>query len=245
MSILKMINRLLQPLGAKLVRRVVNDDTSNLTMDSMIKRLAQRGMSIQTVVDIGASDGKWSIACMKHFPSALYLAVEPLEERRKVLEDNKSKFPNFDYALCIAGEVDGEEISLNVTPDLDGSTIEGQGLGVSRICCTRTVNSLVVERGLSGPYLLKFDTHGYEVPILAGCNNLLANTSAIIMETYNFQLTPTSLKFYDMCAKLERLGFRPADIAEPLLRLHDKTFWQVDILFLKVDSGVFQYPHYR
>ncbi len=182
---------------------------------------------------------------MKHFPNASYLAVEPLEERQEALETTKRRFTNFDYALCVAGEVNGEEVDLNVTPDLNGSTVEGQNPGSSRTCLVRTVDSLVIERNLSGPYLLKFDTHGYEIPILSGSNDVLTNTTAIIMETYNFQLTPTSLRFHDMCAHLERLGFRPVDIAEPMLRLHDKAFWQIDILFLKADSDVFQYQHYR
>ena len=211
----------------------------------MIQRLAQRSVPVQTVLDLGASDGKWSIACMKYFPNASYLAVEPLEERQEALETKKSRFTNFDFALCVAGEVDGENVSLNVTSNLDGSTVEGQSPGSSRTCRVRTVDSLVVEKNLSGPYLLKFDTHGYELPILSGSNDVLTNTTAIIMETYNFQLTPTSLRFHEMCAHMERLGFRPADIASPLLRKHDKAFWQIDILFLKADSDVFQYQHYR
>jgi len=238
--ILNAVNSLLQPLGVEIAQK-----GTDLSMNSMLQRHAQRGVPVQTVIDIGASDGKWSAASMKHFPSASFLAIEPLEERKETLENTKSRFTKFDYALCVAGDIDGAEINLNVTPDLDGSTIEGQNPGSSRTCRVRTIDSLVVERNLSGPYLLKFDTHGYELPILSGANDVLANTTAIIMETYNFQLTPTSLRFHEMCAHLEELGFRPVDIAEPLLRLHDKAFWQFDILFIKTDSDVFQYQHYQ
>jgi FkbM family methyltransferase len=244
-QMLKVVNSLLKPFDVELVRRTANGENANLHMDAMIQRLAQRSVPVQSVIDIGASDGKWSISCMKYFPNALYLAVEPLEERQEVLETNKCRFTNFDYALCVAGKVDGGEVNFNVTADLDGSTVEGQNPGVSRTCRVRTLDSLATERNLSGPYLLKFDTHGYEKPILSGSSCVLANTTAIIMETYNFQLTPTSLRFHEMCTHLERLGFRPADIAEPMLRLHDKAFWQIDILFLKLDADMFKYQHYR
>ena len=240
--ILNVVNSLLKPFGAEIVKSDVN---SNLSMSSMIQRLVQRSVPIQTVIDIGASNGKWSTACMKHFPNASYLAIEPLKERQEALETSKLRFTNFDYALCVAGKVDGDEVDLNVTADLDGSTVEGENSGSPRTCLVRTIDSLLVEKNLSGPYLLKFDTHGYEMPILSGSNDTLMNTAAIIMETYNFQLTPTSLRFPEICAHMEQLGFRPVDIAEPMLRLYDKAFWQIDILFLKTDSDVFQYQHYR
>jgi len=214
-------------------------------MDSMLKRLALRNVPIKSVVDIGASDGKWSVGCMKHFPNTTYLAVEPLEERKKALEANKRRFVNFDYALCVAGDVDGDEVRLNVTEDLDGSTVEGQNPGVPRNCPVRTIDSLTTEKKLPGSYLLKFDTHGYETPILSGCTDVLTHTTVIIMETYNFQLTPKSSIFHEMCQHLEGLGFRSADIAGPLLRRYDEAFWQIDILFLRADSDVFQYQHYQ
>ncbi len=240
-QMLKVANSLLQPLNAEIVRKSILD----LNMDTMVQRLAQRNVSIQSFVDIGASDGTWSIDCMKHFPRANYLAVEPLEERKQALEAQKQKFSNFDYALCVAGDIDGEKVTLNVSEDLDGSTVEGQNPGISRTCIVRTIDSLIAEKNLPGPYLLKFDTHGYEIPILSGCSDILKNTTAIIMESYNFQLTPISLRFHEMCAHLEKLGYRPADVTEPMLRSHDRAFWQIDILFLKEDSDVFKYHHYR
>ena len=137
--ILKVANQFLQPFGAKLIRK--NKD-SDLSMNSMIQRLTQRDVIVQTVVDIGASDGKWSTACMKYLPNASYIAIEPLEERREALENAKLGLSNFDYVLCVAGSSDGEKIRLNVTPDLDGSTVEGQGLGSSRTCFTSVMSTL-------------------------------------------------------------------------------------------------------
>jgi FkbM family methyltransferase len=149
--IVKIVNNFLQPLNAKIVRR----ENFDLSMDSMVQRLARSNVSIRSVVDIGASDGKWSIGCMKYFKNAKFLAVEPLEERRSALEANKRLFANFDYTLCVAGEVDGGKANLNVTEDLDGSTIEGQNPGVSRICTVRTIDSLLDEKKLPKPVSLK------------------------------------------------------------------------------------------
>jgi len=244
-NFLRAMNRLLSLFDAKLVRCSTEADASRFTMEAMIERLANRGVPIRCVIDIGASDGNWSIGCMKHFPEASYLAVEPLHERVDSLEKTKSRFPNFDYALCLAGESDGEKLRLQVADDLDGSTVEGRHSGESRLCTSRTIDSVVAEKNLVGPYLLKFDTHGYELPILRGSSQVLQQTAAILMETYNFRLTNDCLRFPQMCSYLEELGFRCVDFADPMLRVYDQAFWQMDLLFLREDSEVFQYHRYQ
>jgi FkbM family methyltransferase len=182
---------------------------------------------------------------MKHLPNASFLAVEPLEEHCHTLEELKNEHCNFDFALCVAGSDDNVEVVLNVTEDLDGSTVDGQNIGAPRISKSRTIDSLVAEKHLPRPYLLKFDTHGYEVPILEGSVKALDNTNAILMETYNVKLTEKCLNFYEMCHHMEKLGFRCADIADPILRKYDKLFWQIDLLFLRADSSIFDYQHYQ
>jgi hypothetical protein len=39
-----------------------------------------------------------------------------------------------------------------------------------------------------GPYLIKLDTYGFELPILAGATNTLPNASALINEAYNLRV---------------------------------------------------------
>jgi FkbM family methyltransferase len=241
-KILKLLNRLLKPIHTRIIRI---DPLQDLGMDAMLGRLCERDLGISTVIDIGASNAKWSLSCMKYFPSSNYLAIEPLDERRAELQCTAEKYRNFDYALCVAGAHDHKKVSLHVTSDLDGSTVCDGNSETSRICNTRTIDSLVSEKQLSGPFLLKFDTHGYELPILGGCSKTLQQTTAIIMESYNFRLTPSALRFHEMCTYLEELGFRTVDIAEPLLRQYDKSFWQCDFLFLRSDSEIFNYPDYR
>lgn len=243
--LVKTINTMLDPLGAKLVRSRYTGEPPLFAMTSMLQRLAARRSQIKTVVDIGASDGKWSHMCMRYFPKASYLAVEPLVEREPALQHNKRTLPNFDYVLCVAGAEDGQQVTLNVTSDLDGSTVGGGSAVSSRICVTRTIDSLLSERQLPGPYLLKFDTHGYEIPILSGATSTLAETRSVILETYNFQIASTAVRFPEMCTHMESLGFRVADIADPMLRRRDDIFWQMDILFLRADEEVFRHQCYE
>ncbi len=231
--------------GVQRLIRKLTGQQSEYTMSKLLGRFAQREIPVRTVIDIGASNGSWSRQCLQFLPTANYLAIDPLREREPELAAMKSEFPNFDYALCVAGEQDGSTVSLNVTADLDGSTVAGENPGTARSVPVRSIDALLAERQLPGPYLLKFDTHGFELPILAGCAQTLAQTSAVIMEVYNFQLTPTSLRFAEMIQYMQGLGFRTADFADPLHRKADQLFWQIDYLFLRAENPLFAYPHYR
>jgi FkbM family methyltransferase len=238
-QLLKFANFILRPIGAK----IVGKRFGSIMMLPAVKRINDHGLEVNSIIDIGASDGSWSDAAMKCFPEALCLAIEPLHERQSALEELKQKRQNFNYVSCVAGEVDVDHVTLNVSSDLDGSTVGGAGM--PREVPGKTIDTLVGECNLKGPFLLKFDTHGYELPILNGAMQTLADTSVIIMEVYNFQLTGQSLRFHEMCSHLEKLGFRCYDIADPMLREHDQAFWQVDLFFCREDAMIFSYQEYR
>ena len=49
---------------------------NDFTMSCAIQRLLQRNIEIQTVIDVGASDGRWSELCMQSYPEAFYYLIE-------------------------------------------------------------------------------------------------------------------------------------------------------------------------
>lgn len=242
--IVRGVNALLAPFGAKVVRTSDSASSAPFDMRSALRRIAGQDRGIRSVIDIGASDGTWSLDAMKSFPKAAFLAVEPLEERQAALERLRRRRKNFDYALCVAGDTDGAEVSLAVAADLDGSTVGAAG-DTQRRVPVRTIDALAAAKGLEGPFLIKFDTHGYELPILAGAKETLGKTSIIVMEVYNFKITDHALRFPEMCSHLERLGFRCCDVAGLLLRPSDLALWQMDLVFARGDAEVFSSSHYR
>ncbi len=223
---------------------LVSSEADGFDMSSALKRINDHAISINSVIDIGGSNGVWSRNAFKFFPQALFVAIEPLKERKEALQSLTQSNPNFAYELCVAGESNGGETTLNIADDLDGSTVNGSG-GEPRQVPVKTIDAIVSERNLPGPFLLKFDTHGYEVPILKGATETLKKTSVIIMEVYNFPITDNSLRFHRMCDHMEGLGFRCYDIAGLMLREHDKSFWQMDLLFCRNDAPIFKHSHYK
>ena len=237
-TILKFANSCLTPFDA----RIVHKSADLFQMSSAFRRTVRHKFEIRTVIDIGASNGKWSLEAMKEFKDASFFAIEPLRERSKALEDCKRNHQRFDYELCAAGESNGD-VTLNVMGDLDGSTVDGEG-GEQRVVPVKAVDAIVSSKNLKGPFLLKFDTHGYEIPILNGAVETISKTNVVIMEVYNYHITEHALLFYQMCSYMENLGFRCYDLVAPSLRLYDDTFWQMDIFFCKKEAPMFTYPHY-
>ena len=82
----------------------------------------------------------------------------------------------------------------------------------------------VESKPLIGPFLIKLDTHGADLDILAGANRTLKETKLIVAEVYNFQ--SSEKRFPQFCIHLEELGFRCVDIAAPLFRPRDGAFYQ-------------------
>lgn len=239
-KIIQLINAMLSTFGIK----ISSTHHGDFTMTAALKRAAKFQTNIETVIDIGASDGHWSKIAFKHFPSSNFLAVEALVERQKSLDALREQHSNFQYELCVAGGNDNSSAIINVSKDLDGSSVGGSG-GANRTVPERTIDGIVAKYSLKGPFLLKFDTHGFELPILDGCQDILPNTNIIVMETYNFQITDQTLRFHEMCAHLEKLGFRCYDLADPMLRKSDAAFWQFDLFFVRSSSSIFQSNSYQ
>lgn len=238
-QILKLTNSLLASFGVE-----ITPTFERFSMKSAIQRTHKHGICFNSVIDLGASNGQWSLKAMETFPDVSYLAVEALYEREDSLKKNRKEYANFDYIICAAGNKNNITAELNIAEDLDGSTINGSG-GSSREVPMRSIDSIVSEKKLKGPYFLKFDTHGFELPIIEGATSTLSETSVIVMEVYNFDITDHAKRFPEMCLYLEGLGFRCYDMADPMLRIHDNTLWQMDLFFCRKNSIIFQHTQYK
>jgi FkbM family methyltransferase len=212
-------------------------------MDHLLAGAAARGFRPGTVIDVGASDGVWSLGARRHFPDAAYLLFEPLAEHAAALATLQTRH-GFIPVAAAAGERRGQ-LDFRVAEDLDGSGVAPAGTTGARRVPTETVAEAVRARGLRGPFCLKLDTHGHELPVLLGASDLFPELGLLVIESYNFQLTPGSLRFFELCAWLEQRGFRCCDLADPLRRPRDGLLWQMDLAFAPAASPWFATDTYR
>ena len=119
-------------------------------------------------------------------------------------------------------------LQFTISDDLDGSGFYGKGN--QREVQVEALDEVIREQKKSGPFILKLDTHGFEIPILEGAVETLKNTELIIVEVYGFYVAPNSLLFWQICEYLDKQGFRMIDMLDMMRRKKDGAFWQCDAL---------------
>jgi len=215
-----------------------HSEDSDLTMNAALARCVKRGLDVNTVIDVGASDGRWSRDCMKHIPNAKYLLIEAQEPHKSALDNFRREKTNVDYVLAAAGHKEGKIYFDNsaLFGGLASNTPFDEG---SIEVPVVTIDHEIKKRNLKGPYLIKLDTHGFEVPILEGARETLKNSSLVIIESYNYRLTDTSLRYFEMCNYMHQLGFLSIELVDLSLRDRDSSFWQMDVFFIPANSKEF------
>jgi FkbM family methyltransferase len=203
-------------------------------MGSALSRLAQVGVDPQIVIDAGAAKGIWTKQALKIWPNAQYELIEPLEEQKSI--SLVKNLPNCHYNLCALGNEKGY-VNFSVSSDLDGSGIYAEGVGEKRTVPVNTINDIC--KDTKGDILIKLDTHGYELPILEGASDVLARTTAMVIEVYGFYVSPTGPLFHELSAYLEEKGFRLFDVVDVMRRKKDNSFWQADAVYLPASHPIF------
>jgi FkbM family methyltransferase len=230
----QIIKSVLSTLGIKKDRHA----SSLLSLESALTRICKKEIQVHTVIDIGASDGRWTKQVNPYFPDAFYYLIEANHFHSKSLEKIKSSTNNIDFVIAAAGDRDGE-IYFDASDPFGGLALYTPSSSSDIKVPVVTVDSICQKHNLKSPFLIKLDTHGFEVPIFEGATETLKNTNLLVVETYNFDIAEKSLRFYQICEYLEAKGFRCIDICEPLFRKRDDALWQFDLFFVRDNHSVF------
>jgi FkbM family methyltransferase len=156
--------------------------------------LWQAGLRFGGVIDLGCADGHFSLMFKEFGPfrDSVLLNVDAQADYRESLDAIKSVVGGH-WRQCAVAEIDGGEIELtrgahaywsSLRPAGDAywraiNDLRGEVARVPR----RTIDSLVAETKLPGPYLIKMDVQGGERAALAGAARTLAETDVVVAET--------------------------------------------------------------
>src|SRR5258708_19676318 len=96
------VNSALRKAGYQLSRWPPPDQ---LSLDSAFSRLRARPLpfKVETVIDVGASDGRWSRKIMQYYPNARYLLIEANQVHEAALDPFRHQANPLDYLLAAAG----------------------------------------------------------------------------------------------------------------------------------------------
>lgn len=211
-----------------------------------LKWLADRGFMVETVLDIGASSGVWSKECANFFPEAQYVLFEPQPVHSEAL----TRFAGSCRQRVIivekaAGAVEGRTYFLTDPEDPLGGALASVVSENAITVDVTTVDASVTQFGLSAPFLVKLDTHGYEKSILDGAGDTLEKTEVLIIEAYNYRISDEAMLFWELCSYMSERGFRPIDLVDIGYRKYDNSLWQMDLFFIRSGWEGFAYHGYR
>ena len=213
-----------------------------LSHRNALQRIKRRGVEIGTVIDLGAARGDWSKMARAVWPNTKCHLIEANHHWQRELHE-LSADPAYSFVIAAAGPSKGAGMFrfTENNPFGGAGTLGGEpdAVRVPQV----TVDSECAERQLKAPFLLKFDTHGFEREMLKGCTETLKHTELLVIEAYNFG--PREKRFPAMLELLEDMGFRCVDIGEPLFRERDRSFWQMDFFLRPLHASELQAENYR
>ncbi len=219
------------------------------TLPHALARLRDHPVEVGGYISLGAGKGDDTQPFLSVWPDASVLLVDMDPRFEPGYRELQGRFPRLRYDICGAAAED--QVGYQHKSDQYGGVILTEAPNSSENVLEtplKKLDTLVREHGLPPPYFIKFDTHGVELDILAGATEVLPQTSLIMMECYNFKLNfvqGRNLTFDEMSLHMKSLGFRVADMSDPLYRPGDSLLWQVHLYFLRADHPAFRHNGYN
>lgn len=206
-----------------------------------LERIRELGVAPRTIFDVGVATGTEGLYGV--FPDVRYVLVEPLAESAPFMEKLVQEYPGSIAVQAAAGRAAGEA-EFVVDPSLSGSSfLLKRKFGEIRTVPVVTIDGLVQAHGLEGPYVLKFDVQGYELEALAGAEETLKSTEAVITEAslWADRKRAGMTKLMDLMNWFNDRGFVLYDIAQIVRRKLDGAMAEMDMVFVPADSPLRRY----
>ncbi|WP_041731085.1 FkbM family methyltransferase [Conexibacter woesei] len=176
------------------------------------------GFAPTVVVDVGANVGQSAAVFAAAFPHAEILCFEPVSS---VFEELQQRFAVSRRVHCVRCALGAESGSGSIV--LSGSTLHSlaasptaESAGGTEPVEVRTLDEVCRERGIEHVDLLKIDTEGFDLEVLRGAEELLAQQRVDVVEV-EAGMNPensTHVPFETLKRHLERHDYRLFGIYE-------------------------------
>lgn len=182
--------------------------------------LRRHGFTPALVVDVGVNDGTPQL--YRAFPDAELLLVEPLHECEAYMRDLLTQRKG-SYVLAALGAQPGTA-TINVDHRRTGksSLLERTALTEDehddkecRSVPVTTLDALLEERRLRGPFGLKIDAEGFELEVIRGGTEFLKQTEFVLAEVSVDARFRGSYTFAEFIGAMHERGFEVCHVLTP------------------------------
>lgn len=210
-------------------------------------RLRDSGFSPESIVDVGASDGSWTLRMAHLFPKAQVAAFEPLLDDvpkfREGLDQVTAVHSNVQVFKMALGETNGKlPMLINARPETSSCLAPVVGATFSQFVQVPllTLDMALRKCKIHSPAFLKIDVNGFELEVLKGATETLASVEALFLEA-SLRTPPnqTIALFPEVVAWLGARGFY---ITELLNGSHDEYGLQISqrVVFMRENNRYFK-----
>lgn len=225
-------------------RRVASDDgwarlTDGFGAPSMLGgllRLRDRGLDARHVVDVGACQGDWTRLCLRVFPGAKVLMVEPQERHRDRLRQMAAGSGQLAFESVLLGPPGMTTADFHVLDDPSGGTGSSVLPELSDVprqvvrMPVRTLDEVAAQHGMQPVSLLKLDVQGFEIEVLKGAERTLASVPWVLLEVSLTAYNEGSPLIDEVLTWMRARGFGVDEVFD-LSRDRAGRLVQADILF--------------
>jgi len=189
---------------------------------------------LSTLIDVGSNKGQFSILARLYFPKLKIYSFEPQLDQLNIQKKNLGK-KNIKYFNNALGNKN-KKIKFFITKRKDSSSLLHPHLNLQsykiinvKQIFINSLDNILKKKNIKKPIILKIDTQGYELEVLKGSKNILAQVDYILCEVSYLNAYKKQVKANNLINYLKKKSFKVT------LRLNKslyrKKLFQEDILF--------------
>lgn len=232
-------------------RRLASDDgwarlTDGFGAPSMLGgllRLRDRGFDARHIVDVGACQGDWTRLCRRVFPQARVLMVEPQERHRARLQQLvEAGAGNLAFESALLGPPGMVAADFHVLDDPSGGTGSSVLPELSEVprsvvrMPVRTLDEVLAQHAMQPLSLLKLDVQGFELEVLKGADQTLANVPWVLLEVSLTPYNEGSPLIDEVLTWMRARGYGLSEVVD-LSRDRAGRLVQADVLFNRLETA--------
>jgi len=202
-------------------------------MKDFLKNIQKLGLRIDTVYDVGAHQGRWSLDTKTVCPNSQFILFEANPTYAKDLKE--SGFRSFNMLLSNPGRTHVDFYNGSNTGDsyYKENTVYYQNQNSIRLPC-HTLDDIVKNYNLPIPEFIKLDTQGSELDILEGSKSFIDQVDLIYTELPILCYNSNAPNIQDYIDYFKKIGFVPIDVFN---KHHcDNILIQLDIMFMRFQT---------
>ncbi len=203
-----------------------------------LANLKRKNFNPGVIIDIGAYEGFWASDVLEVYPAAKILMVEAQQSKEKILIDFKKAHPATDYVIALLSSKAGEEKYFRDCETASRILDKDEAGANTYTIKTETLDSLLAKKNFPMPDFLKLDVQGHELEVLKGAQKALSHSQICLLEVSLLNLGGNPPLFAEVVAFMDQRNFQPYDISHFIRRPFDKALFQIDMFFVKKDSGL-------